>query len=61
MSAEAIESGETRRCSFCHKSQDDVAYMVASPPDYPRAYICDECIEVCHSILGEFRNKPQAD
>jgi len=39
---------------------DDVAYLVASPTDYPRAYICDECVEVCHLILGESRSEHQS-
>ena len=38
-------------CSFCRKSQDSVAKLISSPSDYPRAYICDECIAVCASIL----------
>src|SRR5256886_188529 len=41
------------RCSFCHKSQDAVAKLISSPSDYPRAYICDECIAVCNSILED--------
>jgi ATP-dependent protease Clp ATPase subunit len=36
-----------------------VAHLIASPTDYPRAYICDECVEFCHSILGEIRSEPQ--
>jgi hypothetical protein len=43
----------TLRCSFCHKSQDVVKKLISSPSDYPRAYICDECIAVCHSILED--------
>ena len=31
--------------------------MIASPSDYPRAYICDECIAVCNSILEDDRNE----
>ena len=42
---------EILRCSFCHKSQDAVAKLISSPSDYPRAYICDECVAVCNSIL----------
>ncbi len=38
-------------CSFCHKPQDQVQKLISSPSDYPRAYICDECISVCNSIL----------
>jgi len=48
-------SDEILRCSFCHKSQDAVGKLIASPSDYPRAYICDECIAVCNSILADDR------
>src|SRR5216110_338461 len=41
------------RCSFCHKSQDAVAKLISSPSDYPRAYICDECVALCNSILED--------
>ena len=44
---------DTLRCSFCHKSQDVVGKLISSPSDYPRAYICDECIGVCNSILED--------
>ena len=48
-------SDESLRCSFCHKSQDAVAKLISSPSDYPRAYICDECVGVCNSILEDDR------
>jgi ATP-dependent Clp protease ATP-binding subunit ClpX len=48
-------SDEILRCSFCHKSQDAVAKLISSPSDYPRAYICDECVAVCNSILEDDR------
>ena len=48
-------SEEALRCSFCHKSQDAVAKLISSPSDYPRAYICDECVAVCNSILEDDR------
>ncbi len=44
---------ESLRCSFCHKSQDAVAKLISSPSDYPRAYICDECVAVCNTILED--------
>jgi ATP-dependent Clp protease ATP-binding subunit ClpX len=50
-------SDDTLRCSFCHKSQDVVGKLISSPSDYPRAYICDECIQVCNSILED--DKPE--
>ncbi len=48
---------EVLRCSFCHKSQDAVAKLISSPTDYPRAYICDECVGVCNSILEDDRSE----
>ena len=50
---------EVLRCSFCHKSQDAVAKLISSPTDYPRAYICDECVAVCNSILEDDRSETQ--
>ncbi|MBW8748437.1 MAG: ATP-dependent Clp protease ATP-binding subunit ClpX [Acidobacteria bacterium] len=52
-------SDESLRCSFCHKSQDAVAKLISSPSDYPRAYICDECVAVCNSILEDDRGEKQ--
>ncbi len=52
-------SDEVLRCSFCHKSQDAVAKLISSPSDYPRAYICDECVAVCNSILEDDRSVAQ--
>ena len=48
---------ENLRCSFCHKSQDAVTKLISSPSDYPRAYICDECVAVCNSILEDDRSE----
>src|SRR5216683_600687 len=48
------------RCSFCRKSQDVVAKLISSPNDYPRAYICDECVAVCNSILEDDRSEAHA-
>jgi len=49
---------ESLRCSFCHKSQDVVGKLISSPlSDYPRSYICDECIAVCNSILEDDKNE----
>lgn len=36
-------------CSFCNRTQDQVAKLVAGRD----AYICDECIELCSTILAE--------
>ena len=52
------KTDDSLRCSFCHKSQDVVGKLISSPlSDYPRSYICDECIAVCNSILEDDRNE----
>ena len=35
------------RCSFCGKAQENVKKIVAGPG----VYICDECVELCNSII----------
>ncbi len=37
------------RCSFCGKTQDQVSRLIAGP----NVYICNECIELCSSILHD--------
>jgi len=37
------------RCSFCGKHQEQVARIIAGPG----AYICNECVHLCLSILDE--------
>lgn len=34
-------------CSFCGKSHSEVKKLIAGPA----VYICDECIQVCASIM----------
>ncbi|HXO88534.1 MAG TPA: ATP-dependent Clp protease ATP-binding subunit ClpX [Candidatus Acidoferrales bacterium] len=41
------------RCSFCHKTQEQVEKLISSPSDYPRSYICNECVGVCQQILED--------
>ena len=43
------EDKEKLHCSFCGKSQDEVKKLVAGRG----VYICDECIEVCISIVSD--------
>jgi len=45
---------EIRQCSFCGKSQEEVAKLFANPPGRPsRAYICNECVEMCNNTIRE--------
>ena len=41
------------RCSFCRKSHEIVSKLIATPGDYPKSYICDECVAICSAILEE--------
>lgn len=41
------ESKRSICCSFCGKSQETVGRMIQGPG----AYICDECIQLCNTIL----------
>ncbi|MCQ2475749.1 MAG: ATP-dependent Clp protease ATP-binding subunit ClpX [Clostridia bacterium] len=36
-------------CSFCHKTQDQVSRMIAGDG----VYICNECIDLCQSIMDD--------
>ncbi len=54
-----ISPEEALRCSFCHKTQDQVEKLISSPSEYPRAYICNECVAVCETILQD-EKKEQA-
>lgn len=45
------------KCSFCGKSQDIVKRLVAGPG----VYICDECVELCSSIIEEEFEEPKID
>jgi len=52
---------ESLRCSFCHKTQASVERLIASPGESGRAYICNECIGVCQSILEEEKREQRSD
>ena len=43
-------SDDQVRCSFCHKTQDQVHKLIAGPDG---VYICDECVDICADILEE--------
>jgi ATP-dependent Clp protease ATP-binding subunit ClpX len=44
---------ESVRCSFCNKPQSADRKLIAAPGDHPRAYICEECVSVCSTMLEE--------
>ncbi|MDG2148033.1 MAG: ATP-dependent Clp protease ATP-binding subunit ClpX [Planctomycetota bacterium] len=41
---------DEERCTFCSKSRRQVNNLIAGPP---KVYICNECIELCNTILVE--------
>ncbi len=43
------------RCSFCGKHQDQVRRLIAGPG----AYICNECVQLCMSILEDEHDTAQ--
>ena len=47
--AKKAASGETLRCSFCNKDQNDVRKLIAGPT----VFICDECVDVCNDIIAD--------
>ena len=43
------------RCSFCGKHQEQVSRIIAGPG----AYICNECVQLCMSILDDAGTAPE--
>jgi ATP-dependent Clp protease ATP-binding subunit ClpX len=43
------DQGASRYCSFCGKSEDEVANLIAGP----EVYICGECLELCNEIVHD--------
>ncbi len=50
MSSSTGRGRNVERCTFCEKRRHHVASLIAGPPG---VYICNECIEICNSILQE--------
>ncbi len=50
---------ETKRCSFCGKSQNEVRRLISGRAiksetgDVKTVFICDECIDLCRDIIKE--------
>jgi ATP-dependent protease Clp ATPase subunit len=40
---------EALTCSFCNKSQSEIAKLVAGPG----VYICNECVDLCNQIITQ--------
>ena len=57
MTKKHSDKDTTCYCSFCGKSQEDVAKLIAGPA----VYICDECIELCNEIVLEGASPEEND
>jgi hypothetical protein len=44
-------------CSFCEKTNKEVAKMVAGPG----VFICNECVELCDTIIAESAQTPREE
>jgi hypothetical protein len=47
--AEKRPGDETLHCSFCAKSQHDVAILIAGP----NTFICNECVTICDDVIAD--------
>jgi ATP-dependent Clp protease ATP-binding subunit ClpX len=45
-----LANDKSIRCSFCGKRQEQVKRMMSGPND---VYICNECVELCNSLIRE--------
>jgi len=52
---EGPQNADTLKCSFCQKRQS-VATLISNPSG--TAYICNDCIVVCHHLLKEDSQLP---
>ncbi len=49
MARDGDNKEKTIRCSFCNKAQSEVKTLIAGPG----VYICNECIDLCNTIVEE--------
>ena len=49
--SESNPTGAEPLCTFCGKTHEEVARLIAGPG----VYICDACIGICNDILGDER------
>ncbi len=53
-------ANKNQHCSFCGKPKEETRRLISGPDG---ACICDECVEICKSMVEEFENEkePQKD
>lgn len=57
MTDKPVDTHEQAICSFCGKPQASVLKLIAAPTDtnteMPKAYICDDCVQICANMVEE--------
>ena len=48
--------GRTLRCSFCGRSEREVAKLIAGA----KGHICDRCVRLCDAIIKREESTPAA-
>lgn len=66
MTDKPVDTHENAICSFCGKPQASVLKLIAAPTDnnteMPKAYICDDCVQICANMVEEdLRENAAAD
>ena len=66
MTDKPVDTHEQALCSFCGKPQASVLKLIAAPTDnnteMPKAYICDDCVQICANMVEEdLRENAAAD
>jgi len=51
------DSDRNLKCSFCGKTKQEVKKLIGGES----AYVCDECITLCHQMLADDSNKPEVE
>ena len=49
-------SNKNQHCSFCGKAKEETRRLITGPDG---ACICDECIEICKSMVDEWQDKDE--
>ncbi|MDN5354741.1 MAG: ATP-dependent Clp protease ATP-binding subunit ClpX [Candidatus Cloacimonadota bacterium] len=52
-----MEDNKIRKCSFCGRDESETNYIIKGI----NGNICDECIEMCHTILENDREEAELD
>ena len=49
-------SNKNQHCSFCGKPKEETRRLITGPDG---ACICDECVEICKSMVEEWENEKE--